>query len=120
MLRAALEPWIGGIVPGSPAEARLIRRLSDWGLPEPVLQHRVDLPSGHRAFIDLAWPWALVGLEYDGSLAHTPRRLAPDVAREEALRGRGWWIGRVDRHDLAPSSTRVHDELAARLGTLAA
>jgi hypothetical protein len=120
LLRSALEPWIGGIVPGSPAEARLIRRLQDWGLPTPTRQHEVRLPSGRRAFIDLAWPRWLVGLEYDGSAAHTPRWLGADVAREEELRGRGWWIGRVDRHDLAPSSTRVRDELMARLRSVAA
>ena len=45
-LRAALEPWLGGMVPGSPAETRLIRRLSDWGLPDPVLQYRVALALG--------------------------------------------------------------------------
>jgi hypothetical protein len=55
MLRCALAPWLGGIVPGSPAEARLIRLLSDWGLPAPVLQYEVVLPTGRRAFIDLAW-----------------------------------------------------------------
>jgi hypothetical protein len=120
VLRQALAPWIGGIVPGSPAEARLIRRLADWGLPEPVLQHEVHLSSGRRALIDLAWPRSLIGLEYDGSAAHTPRRLGADVAREEELRRRGWWIGRVDRHDLAPSSTRVRDELVTRLHLLAA
>ncbi len=120
LLRSALEPWIGGIVPGSPAEARLIRRLHDWGLPTPTLQHEVGLPSGRRAFIDLAWPRWLVGLEYDGSAAHTPRHLDADMAREDELRRRGWWIGRVDRHDLAPSSTRVRDELTARLRSVAA
>jgi hypothetical protein len=119
-LRSALEPWIGAIVPGSPAEARLVRRLSDWGVPAPAKQHEVALPSGGRAFIDLAWPHRLVGMEYDGTSAHSPRRLPADVAREEELRSMGWWIGRVDRHDLAPSSTRVRDELLARLGTIAA
>jgi hypothetical protein len=119
-VRAALEPWLGRIVPGSPAEVRLIRRLSDWGLPNPVRQHEVRLPSGRSAYIDLAWPPALVGLEYDGSRAHTPRRMAADVAREEGLRAQGWWIGRVDRHDLAPSATRVRDELNDRLRPLAA
>jgi very-short-patch-repair endonuclease len=120
LLRSALEPWIGGIVPGSPAEARLIRRLSDWGLPAPTLQHEVPLSSGRRAFIDLAWPRWLVGLEYDGSATHAPRHLGADMAREDELRRRGWWIGRVDRHDLAPSSTRVRDELTARLHSVAA
>jgi hypothetical protein len=53
-------------------------------------------------------------------VAHTPRRLAADVAREDELRRRGWWIGRVDRHDLSPSCTRVRDELAGRLRLVAA
>jgi len=119
-LRAALEPWLGGIVPGSPAEVRLIRRLVEWGFPQPELQHEVGLPTGRSAFIDVAWPDALVGLEYDGSKAHAPRRLDADVSREEALRAQGWWIGRVDRHDLAPSSTRVRDELVRRLQPMAA
>lgn len=114
-LRRALDPWLEGVRPDSPAEVRLLRRLSEWGLPPPVRQHEVHLDGGRRAFLDLAWPAQLVGLEYDGVSSHTPRRLAHDVAREEALRDRGWWIGRVDRHDLQPSSTRVRDELVTRL-----
>ena len=119
-LRAAMEPWLMGVRPGSPAEVRLIRRLADWGLPRPTLQHEVALQGGGRAFIDVAWLARKVGLEYDGSRAHTPRRLGHDVGREERLRAQGWWIGRVDRHDLAPSSTRLRDELSARLTTRAA
>jgi hypothetical protein len=119
-LRRALEPWLGPIEPGSPGEVRLLRRLDDWGLPPPVRQHPVLLPSGATAYIDLAWPWALAGLEYDGTAVHTPRRLGPDVAREDGLRAQGWWIGRVDRHDLTPSSTRVRDELTTRLRRRAA
>jgi very-short-patch-repair endonuclease len=99
---------------------RLIRRLLDWGLPEPVRQHKVRLRSGRSARIDLAWPEHRVGLEYDGERWHTGRRLAADVEREEALRALGWWLLRVDRHDLAPSSTRVQRALTARLDSHAA
>jgi very-short-patch-repair endonuclease len=56
-----------------------------------------------------------VGLEYDGELHHGPRQLGADVEREERLRGLGWWIGRVDRHDLRPSSNRLRAELSTRL-----
>jgi hypothetical protein len=119
-LRRSLEPWLVGIQPGSPAEVRLLRRIADWGLPAPVRQYRVELDGGRTAYLDLAWPDLRVGLEYDGAASHTPRRLPSDVAREEALRRLGWWIGRVDRHDLQPSSTRVRDELVARLLGLAA
>lgn len=119
-LRRSIEPWLVGIRPGSPAEVRLLRRIADWGLPAPVRQHEVHLEAGRTVFLDLAWPELLVGLEYDGVASHTPRRLSSDVAREESLRQRGWWIGRVDRHDLQPSSTRVRDELVARLVSVAA
>jgi very-short-patch-repair endonuclease len=119
MLRAALEPWLGGIEPGSPAEARLLRRLEDWGFPPPQLQHEVVTPIG-RFRLDVAWPTLFAALEYDGVEHHGPRQLAADVRREDALRAAGWWIGRVDRHDLAPSSTRVRDELVERLADRAA
>jgi hypothetical protein len=120
MLRRSLEPWLVGITPDSPAEVRLLRRIDDWGLPPPLRQHPVCLPGGGTALLDLAWPDRLVGLEYDGAAHHTPRRLPADVAREERLRRLGWWIGRVDRHDLQPSSTRVRDELVVRLSAAAA
>lgn len=119
-LRAAVAPWIAGVQPGSPAEVRLLRRLRDWGLPEPSRQHPVRLADGRLVNLDLAWPASSVGLEYDGERWHTPRRLPADVGREEALRALGWWIGRVDKHDLLPSSTRLHDELSRRLRAQAA
>jgi hypothetical protein len=117
-LRESLAPWLQGVRPGSPAEVRLLRRLAEWGLPAPVCQHEVQLGAGGRrrmAVIDLAWPDRLVGLEYDGERHHGPRQLGADVEREERLRGLGWWIGRVDRHDLRPSARRLRDELTARL-----
>ncbi len=115
LLRRSLDPWISGVLPESPAEVRLIRRLLDWDLPEPVRQHPVRLADEREVRLDLAWPHRRVGLEYDGERFHGPRRLQADVEREEALRAAGWWVGRVDRHDLAPSSTRIRDELTPRL-----
>jgi hypothetical protein len=115
LLREALEPWLDGVMPGSPAEARLMRKLADAGIPSPVKQHPVRLPDGREVRVDLAWPPSLVGLEYDGRRWHGPRRLAADIAREDSLRGLGWWIGRVDRGDLAASSTRVANAVRPRL-----
>ncbi len=93
----------------------MLRRLADWGFPAAALQYEVRLPGGRRAFLDIAWPLEHVGLEYDGERSHTPAHLAADVAREERLRALGWWIGRVDREDLRPSSTRLRDEVLPRL-----
>lgn len=114
-LRDALDPWLDGIMPGSPAEVRLLRKLTDAGLPRPVKQHRVRLPSGKEVRLDLAWPDRLAAIEYDGARWHGPRRLGADVAREEQLRALGWWVERADRADLAPSSTRVVDLVRSRL-----
>jgi hypothetical protein len=116
---AAIGPWMSSVRPGSPAEVRLLRRLDDWGVPSPQLQWEVR-GEGRLAVLDLAWPEHRVGLEYDGALAHTPRELERDVERDEWLRGRGWWIGRVDRRDLRPSATRLRDELVPRLRRFAA
>jgi hypothetical protein len=116
MLLEVLQPWLDGIRPGSPAELRLLRRIEGWGLPTPTKQHRVTDEVGRLvAVLDLAWPALLVGLEYDGALHHTPRRLAHDVAREERVRSLGWFVERADRHDVAPSSTRLRDVLVSRL-----
>jgi very-short-patch-repair endonuclease len=117
-LRHAVQPWLGSVSPESPGEARLLRRLTEWGLPEPRRQHQVELESG-LVRLDLAWPDQMVALEYDGEEFHGPRRLAADEQREAALRALGWWIGRADRHDLAPSSTRLLDELRPRLAPAA-
>ena len=42
-------------------ERRLLRFLKARGFPEPVLQHKVTLPSGKDVFIDAAFPDHLVG-----------------------------------------------------------
>ena len=102
-------------MPGSPAEARLLRKLTDGGVRPPIKQHPVRLPDGREVYLDLAWPRSLVGLEYDGRRWHNPRRLGADMLREDALRAMGWWIDRVDRHDLAPSSNRVLEAVRPRL-----
>ena len=63
----ALGVWTDAIRPESPAEARLLRRLDEWGLPEPVRQHRVhDLDGIELARLDVA--------------AHGPRGRQPSPA----------------------------------------
>lgn len=114
-LRASLLPWLGPIQPESPAEARLVRRLEEWGFPAPALQHPVDV-GGRHLRLDVAWPERMVAVEYDGKAFHTPRTLEHDEEREAALRAAGWWLVRADGRDLAPSSTRLFELLLPRLG----
>jgi very-short-patch-repair endonuclease len=117
----ALEAWTGPIQPESPAEARLVRRLAEWGLPEPVLQHVVRHPAGgFVARLDIAWPEHRVALEYDGVRSHGPRRIEHDEARTEALEALGWEVVHADRVDLRSGQLRLRARLSARLRRSAA
>ncbi len=84
---------------GSPMETALALilglplRLGGYGLPRPILNHRIDaLQSGPNAMerryylCDLYWPEARVALEYDSDLEHTgPSRIANDARRRNDL-----------------------------------
>ncbi len=52
-----LEMALGQQQPAqSGLELDLIEALRSVGLPEPVRQHPLDLPSGVRIHVDIAWP----------------------------------------------------------------
>jgi hypothetical protein len=115
-LTSALDVWTAGIEPGSPGEARLLRRLGDWGLPEPVTQYVVEDRNGvFVARVDVAWPSALVGLEYEGVRYHGPRRFDADERRYETLRELGWWVAAADKRDLLPGAVELRDRLRSWL-----
>ncbi|HLF41370.1 MAG TPA: hypothetical protein VI854_07845, partial [Acidimicrobiia bacterium] len=60
----ALAPYAGGAQPGSPAAARMLRRLHEWGLPAPVCEYKVrDVDGRLLGRLDFAWPEWLAGLE---------------------------------------------------------
>jgi hypothetical protein len=111
-LRTAIEPWLDGVRPRSPAEMRLVRRIVAWGFPAPVRQHVVRSADGaHVGTLDLAWPDRLLGLEYDSLRWHNPRHAAHDLAREDRLRALGWRIERADVGDTRPSASRLRELL---------
>lgn len=114
LLRTALAAWTEPIRPGSPAEARLLRRLTELGLTDFVTQHEVRVGERSR-FIDVAWPGDLVGLEYAGTLAHNPRRWAADEVRAAELNAMGWRLREVDALDLLPGEHVLWDWLRSRL-----
>jgi hypothetical protein len=116
-LRRALEAWTDGIRPGSPAEARLVRRLADWAFPTPIRQHVVRDATGRViARLDLAWPERMVGLEYDGRAAHGPRHIEADEHRHAGVEALGWTLHHADRLDLRPGDHRLRDVLLPLLG----
>jgi very-short-patch-repair endonuclease len=91
----------------SPQESRLRVLLVRSGLPRPVTQ----IPVGRRR-IDMGWPDAMVGVEYDGEHHFTsPDDYAEDIERLEFLASQGWLIVRVSatqlRHRKAEIISRV-------------
>jgi hypothetical protein len=87
---------------GSDAELRMIRTLTDSGLPAPVQQHRVRI--GNRTFrLDGAYPRHLVCIEYEGFDFHTSRTAFDDrYERDRLLRIAGWLIVYVTRRTSGP------------------
>lgn len=73
-------------------EIRILRVLSDAGLPEPALQHRVKV-GGQRYRLDLAYPDQKVAIEYDGWDAHRSRTsFDSDRKRDRLLQLAGWVV----------------------------
>jgi hypothetical protein len=77
---------------GSPQESRLRVRLVLAGVPRPVCQYEVVLPSGVLLHPDLAWPEFKVALEYDGAYHAEPGRLHLDRRRLNQLATAGWIV----------------------------
>lgn len=111
---AALDVWHGPIRLDSVAEARLLRQLRAWGLPEPERQIVVRDAAGQAvARLDAGWPDLRLGLEYDSTRWHGPLAWAHDEARHAALEALGWRLEHVDKADLMPGQTVLRDRLLA-------
>lgn len=114
-LRAVAALWRPGDRPATLAEARLVRRLAERGLPRPVLQHEVRDGGALVARIDLAFPDQRVAVEYDSFRWHEVRRArAETLARRNRLEALGWHVLVATEVDLADGGAR----LAAALGRL--
>lgn len=101
--------WVFGLTdPGaqSPPESHLRVRLVLAGLPRPVAQHPVRLPSGLVLHPDLAWPEFRVAVEYDGQWHANPDQLHHDRRRLNRLVGAGWLVLHV-------TSRRLHNDFPA-------
>lgn len=104
-LTAAIDVWLPAIRPGSIAEARLLRQISQWDLPTPERQVVVRDEGGAAiARLDAGWPACRLGLEYDSRRWHGPGRWSVDEARHAALHRLGWEVLHLDSLDLRPGS----------------
>lgn len=102
----------------SPPESRLRVRLVQAGLPVPVPQFPVILPSGLVLHPDAAWPAYKVAAEYDGVWHASAEQLHLDRRRLNQLVTAGWIVlhatsQRVDR-DFAGFVREVRAALISR------
>lgn len=102
----------------SPLESQLRVRLVLAGLPRPVPQHPIQLPSGLLLHPDLAWPPYKVAVEYDGQWHGDPDQLHLDRRRLNQLVSAGWIVLHVTSQrlarDFAGIQREVRDALLAR------
>jgi hypothetical protein len=111
-LERALDVWRSGAPAGSPPEARLQRKLIEWGFPRAERQVEVyDEEDKFVARADVGIRELKVLFEYDSDEHHGPRCWIPDDERKKRIEQLGWTVVPVDRFDLRPSSTRLMDEL---------
>jgi hypothetical protein len=120
-LRAAVEAWTPGITPGSPAEMRLLRKITDAGLEPPDRQIKIyDATGAFIGRIDIGWPRLPAGFEYDSDRHHNPRHWERDETRQVRYGQVGWDVRRVGKYDLLPSAVWLDGHLRRLARRLAA
>ena len=84
-------------------ELRLL--LESYGLPQPHVNYRLDLPQrSARYFLDLAYPNAKVAVEYDG--AQHAGRWESDQTRLKAIEDAHWMHVSVTNEDFRDEASR--------------
>lgn len=100
----------------SPMESRVRMALFLGGLPAPAVQHPV-VARDRRYLLDLAYPHALLAVEYDGADHRLQARARRDLLREAALTELGWKILRFDADVVLFRPDRVAAVVRAELAT---
>lgn len=100
--------------------------LGGYGLPEPQLNYRVDMPHSFRKLADrsycecdLCWPKESLAVEYDSRLHHTDLdKQESDARRRGTLIARGYTVISVYHNQVMDSGSfnRLAHQLAKRLG----
>lgn len=104
----------------SPMETRTRLALVLRGLPKPASQFWVEDGAGRRARLDLAYPEALIGIEYDGDHHRAKDTYADDRRRENWLHRAGWLMLHFTATDVFTNpeamAAQVADALKSRQG----
>ena len=97
-------------------ETRLRMLLVKAGLPRPEVQWPVQDPAARTAiWLDLAYPDALLGIEYEGAHHTDADQVLKDAGRYTRLVAQGWRILRYTKHDIAQDRARIVREVRAAL-----
>jgi very-short-patch-repair endonuclease len=120
ILRDILIPRTEGRAPSdSNLELMMRRVLNRHGLPEPIHQYRVALPSG-EIHVDIAYPHSMLAIEVDGYMWHMDRlAFEEDRRRDNELRALGWTVFRFTWAMLRFDSGRVAELVAQHLSRAA-
>lgn len=105
----------------SPKETHLRLTLVDAGLPEPVPNQPVRLPTGGTVHPDLAYRERRIAFEYLGDTHRTDRRRwQADVRRRRDLAAAGWHVVEVTAEDLTSNRGAFLDGVRRLLDRAAA
>jgi hypothetical protein len=109
-LREIVAAWNGDGMPEGVAEMRVVRRLMEAGLPQPVRQYEIWVDGVFIARVDLAYPPFRLAMELDGFRWHAGRRkFRSDRLRRNRLEAVGWRLLEAAPEDIG---VLVHDAAA--------
>ncbi len=115
--RAALAQLLDLVEGGCQSELEVFgvtHVLRILGLPVPVQQHRVVLPSGRYVDLDAAYVQAKVGVELDGHRYHSRREdRERDMRKDTALATLGWVALRYSYRRLTGEPAECQREIEA-------
>jgi hypothetical protein len=105
----------------SAMETRCRMSLVLRGLPRPELQYHVlDELGDHVAWLDMAYPAARAGVEFDGEYHQDTPTFRADLARHNRLAALGWTVLRASAADVLRNPDRFAAQVHAVLHRRAA
>ena len=94
-------------------ELDFVEMIEKVGLPTPVRQHPLTLPSGELIHLDLAWPDVRLAIEPGHSWWHGgDLRQRQDQARDRACGLLGWHVHRYDEDSTRDPAATARELLA--------
>ena len=109
-MRALIAARVGGRVPQSVFETRMLRAIKRAGLPRPEVQFPVRDGSRTIAIVDFAYPEQLLAIETDGYRWHAGKaRWQKDLSRRNRLTAVEWRVMHVTWDELHETPMAVTD-----------